>query len=404
MSEDESSLVQRVAATNNLILLGSVLAVVVGGLLFWWLSNLGKNQGIHAEPVWFVLCARFIETLMSVGALGVIFEGFLRRRSTSEVIERIKLLFAVDKAFAGRLSTKVKQQLVLNTLKAHLGDDNLDLAQAIYMNLMDRYFVIGSSLTRHNLDATILLSDLDGDVTVKPGADHGKAVTLSGRDYYGLQLRMEYKTPFSDQRSMAGAILSEEPKELNAWFVNDKCVFRHFFLLPDKQRKELVSLLLEKGSRSKEMLDRFFKLSVKIGKKGRLIPIDSFNLKEDTKESIEIFLNQKALKDTWHELSKDEKTDTDGVLHTIELDTYIPKEARLYPYLIRDPHKNPNFKFLYAAAAGITSVIPLVNVSGDAANSLRVNHFDKEKFAEVITGGDDVWVFPNSSIVFRWSL
>src|SRR5712664_3557704 len=114
---------------------------------------------------------------MGVGALGFLFELFFRRHLISEVVERQKRLFFVDRSFAARLSIPVRKDLVLNTLKAQLGEDNL--AEAIYTNLLERYFEIGSSLTRYNLNATILVSDLEKDVTITHVEHKGKSVTLS---------------------------------------------------------------------------------------------------------------------------------------------------------------------------------------------------------------------------------
>lgn len=395
MSQNLSFLRERVDVKTRRISAGLIL---VGLGLWLLLVVIGHKIGIPAAhgPWWYVVAVRIVEALLGVGALSLVFEIFIRRHFVSEMVEQLKLLFAIDKAFAGRLTINNKKQLVLNTLKAHLNDDRL--AEAIYTNLIDSYFSTGNTLTRYNLDAIISLRDLDADIELACGDKHMK---LAQEHFYRIELELEYKAAFSPSQSLVGVILTEEPGELQAWFTKEECFFRHYFLLPSDLRNQLISIVGQ-GHCSVELLNEFFGLAIEIGKSGIPVPIQSLNLK-DTRGSIEVLLNGDALLEAQRHLSADENIDEEGVLHRIKLRTCIPKEAKLYPYLIRNPHKNPYFRFQYSRATLVDHVIPLVNFSGDAANAVKITHNDEDGVAEVNARGNNVWVFPNSSVVFRWN-
>lgn len=355
------------------------------------------------KPWWYVLLNELSDTLMDVGILGLLFELLFRRELFSEFQSRMKRLFSEDREMAESLSTEVRKDRVLSTLKAQLDEE---LGEAIFDTLIKRYFSEEEYLSsRWNYNAEVSFEDLDTD-EIKLDAGNGAApeagegdseVSLQREEYYRLKLSARYEGHFSQLQNCVGLILVNDQRELNYWFSCKDCYFRDVLLLNSNDRDQLVKVFRSipgdspAGEEIEKLISSFLKIEVKIN--GQVLPIAKYSF-SPSHHSIRLEFKEDELKKI---------PQGTRVKHEINLESVISKTEKTYPYILKVPCKNPRIRLNYASATGISHIVPAVFFSGEADDTYQLSIQGKSKYVEVSTPyGEEVWVFPNSGVLFTW--
>ena len=343
------------------------------------------------KPWWYVLSNQMAETLMNVGIIGLLFELLFRRELFSEFQGRMKRLFSEDQEMAESLSTESRKERVLSTLKAQLDEE---LGEAIFDTLIKRYFSAEEYLSsRWNYNAEVSFEDFESEeIKLEPGD-----ILLQKAEYYRLKLSARFEGYFSEIQNCIGIILVNDQRELNYWFSCKDCFFRDVLLLNSSDRTQLVEVCKNLSSDSstgeeiERLINSFFRIDVKIN--DQALPIKKYSF-SPTHHSIKLEFSEEALRKI------PQRT---RVKQEITLESLISKTEKTYPYILKVPCKNPRIRLNYASATGISHIIPAVFFSGEADDTYQLSIQEKSKYVEVSTPyGDEVWVFPNSGILFTW--
>jgi len=228
------------------------------------------------------------------------------------------------------------------------------------------------------------LTELSSDVSVTVGNEQ---LVFRRNDYYNPTVAFQFDRAFVPSQNLLGCILGEHDKELPAWFNREDCLFREVMYLIPRDLENMIRLLRDKVDGWESLLDRIFKVETSV---------NGVNMK--TKDPI---LDSSG---RWVALELQFPEGLGGMIanHRVRVSGLISKIIGKYPVHLVEPTLNPHITFSYEAR-GIREVSyePFLNSEKPFEPDVqRGRHYITVAARSNV--GEDIWVFPNSGVVFTW--